>query len=209
MRTVYFHLFNVIFLFWTQLNLHVNPRCNSHRSSGFTLLELLLVIAVIAILASMAVPNYQRLMARRAVDQATLQLRDHIELARTYAQAHQIKVEVCPVTLGQLNTASPVCNGQSQGWQAWVVKTAGGVILARSQPFADGLTIDSGDRDRFVFNERGGANGYNGSVVVQNSTNQISKTISIAADGRIQTANSQSNNSLISPKAIASPAAGE
>lgn len=191
------------------MNLHIHQLRRPYRFDGFTLLELLLVIAVVAILASMAVPNYQRLMARRAVDQATLQLRDHIELARTYAQAHQTKVEICPVTPDQLNAASPACNGQIQGWQAWVVKTAGRVILARSQPLVDGLTIDSGNRDRFVFNERGGANGYNGSVVVQNSTNQISKTISIAADGRIQTANGQSNLSLISPKAIVSPTVRE
>ncbi len=174
------------------LNITVaSPRTRSHSSSGFTLLELLLVLAVVAILVSMAVPNYQRVMAQRAVDRTALQLRDHMELARSYAQTHQIRVILCPVAEDQLDAVSPQCIASSSNWMAWVVKTDQ-AVLARSQHVPEGVTIDAGTNDTIVFNERGGANGYADTVVVERG--RAVKSVIVASDGRIQLINDKSVN---------------
>lgn len=146
-----------------------------------------MVVAIVAILASIATPNYQQWMAQKAVDRATLQLRDHMELARTYAQAHQTKVVVCPVAANQLipGNQEPPCAGLSNDWPAWVVKTEDGQVLVSSMHLSDGITIDSGGRKEFVFNERGGANGDNGTIGV-NGVRSVTRSITVASDGRIQ-----------------------
>lgn len=145
-----------------------------------------MVLAVLAILVSMAVPSYQRVMAQRAVDRAALQLRDHMELARTYAQTHQIKVTVCPVAENQLDTTAPSCVISTDNWAAWIVKTDR-EVLARSQVMPKGISINAGQRDAFVFNERGGANGHADTVVVERES--AVKSLVVASDGRIQLVN--------------------
>ena len=157
------------------------------RSSGFTLLEMILVDAMLAILASVAIPSYQQIMSKKAVERATLQLRDHMELARVYGQTHQTQVVVCPVAENQLNQDAhePACMGLVTNWPAWVVKTQDGQVLVSSLYLPQGVTIDSGGRDKFVFNERGGANGDNGTVNIR-GLNHSAQTITIASDGRIQ-----------------------
>ena len=150
------------------------------------MIELLLVLAVMGVLSSMAVPNYQRVMAQREVDQATLQLRDHFELARTYAQTHQTQVSVCPVSSAELNNTSLQCTNTPRNWQAWMVQTEDGIVLARSYPLVEGLNIDSKSREDFVFNKRGGVNGDNGSVALENTQTGIAKSVVISSDGRIQ-----------------------
>lgn len=71
------------------------------KTQGFTLIELMLVVAIIGILSSIAIPAYQNYVARAQVmETITLASKFRLEINEFYSQAG-----VCP-QLGQLNLAS-------------------------------------------------------------------------------------------------------
>ena len=90
------------------------------KTQGFTLIEMLLTLAIVAILVSMAIPRYEQFVAQQDVSRVTQQIRDHLQLARAYAQTHQTVVQLCPVRVSDLNDLRPECV-DSDTWAAWVV----------------------------------------------------------------------------------------
>ena len=71
---------------------------SGHKSRGFTLLELMIVITIIAILATMALVNYQRsvLRSREAV------LKTDLATMRNAIQAYTLDKEAGPTSLDDL-----------------------------------------------------------------------------------------------------------
>jgi len=53
-----------------QQNLTPTPKYNKHLSSGFTLVELIVVLAGLGILASLAIPNFLKYLEQAKIDQA-------------------------------------------------------------------------------------------------------------------------------------------
>ncbi len=58
---------------------------NRQRGSGFTLIEVMIVIAIISIIAALAVPSYQDMIERNRLKQAVESLKSDMQLARTRA----------------------------------------------------------------------------------------------------------------------------
>ncbi|SDM11566.1 type IV fimbrial biogenesis protein FimT [Modicisalibacter muralis] len=67
-----------------------------HKSSGFTLIELIVVVALIAILATWVVPGFQGLIARTTLDSEIERVRQALLTARAEAAQRRAPVRVCP-----------------------------------------------------------------------------------------------------------------
>lgn len=102
---------------------------------GFTLIELMVAMAVLAILVTVAIPNFQ---AFQLSNRMALQANDIItalNLARSEAVKRAANVTVCSSSNGTS------CTG---GWaQGWIVQDAGGAVI-RMQPALSGASSLSG-----------------------------------------------------------------
>jgi type IV fimbrial biogenesis protein FimT len=73
---------------------------NAHRftrtSDAFSLIELLLVLAIIAIVSAIGMPNLRELWLRLQAEHFMRQLSQHLAFARVHAIAQQRPVQLCP-----------------------------------------------------------------------------------------------------------------
>lgn len=83
------------------------------QSPGFTILELLLVIAVAAILLIIGIPAFQDFGTRQRMDAAINVLQGHLALARNEAIRFNAHVIICPGDIRQGCTGG---NDWSEGW---------------------------------------------------------------------------------------------
>ncbi|MCE5232216.1 MAG: GspH/FimT family pseudopilin [Mizugakiibacter sp.] len=83
------------------------------RHSGFSVIELMVTVVVMAILAGIALPNFRDFMHRNAVTTATNHLLADIQYARGEAVAQHMQVTVCASTNGIACASSAPFEG---GW---------------------------------------------------------------------------------------------
>ncbi|MGB0514294.1 MAG: GspH/FimT family pseudopilin [Wenzhouxiangellaceae bacterium] len=134
--------------------------------NGFTLIELMLVVAVAAVIASLALPSLDRFADRNRIESTANELVAHINLARLEAVMHRRVVVVCPSTDGQR------CSGGNQWHHGWIVfrdddrnDVADRVEdLLRVGPVRKRLWMDSAGRKRIRYQPDGTAGGSNLSI---------------------------------------------
>lgn len=100
-------------LHWGMFNLRPMRATSAARQGGFTLMELMVVVAIMAILAGLAAPSFSRWIQQTEVNSARDSLEASIFLARTEALRTG-----APVTL------RPLCPGAANPWDCgWQVTT--------------------------------------------------------------------------------------
>lgn len=72
---------------------HVQPRIVPDRN-GFTLIEVMIAVAIVSILAMVAIPNYMQWNARYQLKQGTTELAGSLNLARLSAMNRNLAVTV-------------------------------------------------------------------------------------------------------------------
>ncbi|HYQ21986.1 GspH/FimT family pseudopilin [Stenotrophomonas sp.] len=101
------------------------PVSTMAAAAGFTLLELMITVAVLAILVTVAVPSFTAMIARNQITAAGNDLIAALQFARHEAVRRNAAVQVCASGDGQ--------DCSDAGWQTWVVRTGNGTVLRTVQ----------------------------------------------------------------------------
>ncbi|MFL6627140.1 MAG: GspH/FimT family pseudopilin [Vitreoscilla sp.] len=103
------------------------------RAAGFTLVELMVTIAVAAIVVAVGVPSFLRTLARHTIASQAEELQDAVRMGRNEAMKRS-----GPVVLCRTEESNPShCAGSGGSWQTWVLFTD----VARSGSFAAGDAV--------------------------------------------------------------------
>lgn len=108
--------------------------------SGFTLTELLIVVAVAGILAAIAVPSFQSLTQSQQAKNASFELFSSLSLARSEAIKRNGNVTLAPLVAGDWG-------------QGWTITSATGTI--KSQAALKGVVITPGAAGSVVYARTG------------------------------------------------------
>jgi type IV fimbrial biogenesis protein FimT len=99
------------------------------RSAGFTLVELMTVMAIAGILAALAGPSFSEMIARQRLRTGAFDLVGDLLLARSEAIKRGVNVTVTP----------------GSTWaKGWTVDDAGAVRISQRDAFGAGITSPSG-----------------------------------------------------------------
>ena len=105
-------------------------RCPPARAGGMTLIELMVTLAVAALIATLGAPTMLRLLARHAVAAQADELQDAVRIGRNEAMKRGGPVVLCRTDAG--NTSH--CAGNGGDWQTWLLFAD----VARTGTFAGG-----------------------------------------------------------------------
>lgn len=143
---------------------------------GFTLLELLLVTALIAILVSLALPSFSSLLERLRVRQSTMELKNALQLARSEAvrRGDDIKIRkrdrfeerVCTGAPGDWSCGGSVFYGHNGNGQSDASASDADALLQIFTP-AKGTSIRfTSNASVLTVNRWGAINGVAASFVI-------------------------------------------
>lgn len=107
-------------------NLPSFPKPPNSRQRGFTLVELVVTISLVAILTTLAIPSFSEVLRQWRRDSATRELSTTIQLARSEAIKTSRQIVVCP-------SADGASCADSTEWNAgWIVFVDDEVITTAS-----------------------------------------------------------------------------
>ncbi|MFZ0613402.1 MAG: GspH/FimT family pseudopilin [Desulfobacterales bacterium] len=150
------------------------------NNSGFTLIELAVVIAIVGILAGIAVPNFVGWLPKYRLNSSADDIQSLVQNARLRAVKENAHVAVLfdPDNDGQLGDYLAFVDANSD-WNL----DAGEVVVMRGE-VSSGIRITGTGyaNDRFSFNSRGLCLEGSGSISLRNSKGKT-KTVAIEMTG--------------------------
>ena len=161
------------------------------NSRGFTLVELLVTMALVAILLAVGIPSYQSITTSNRMAGEMNALIGDLQVARSEAVKQGLTVTICPSN----STAAPYACSNSSNWSGgWVifvgVSSATSSNPLRLQPSLGGTDVlqsNSTTAVQAVSFNRNGFSTNTGSITLNdaNSTVDRRRCAVIAAAGRI------------------------
>lgn len=166
----------------------------THCCHGFTLVELMVAIAILAILLGLAVPSIRDIMRGNRAMSLSNELVGSLSYARAEAVKRAANVTVC--TTADASVANPICattSGWTAGWLVFVDDGTPGVVdgtdlrLQVAQPDSGDASIigDAAFASYAQFNSRGAAgNGAGGNFTL--CIGGLQRIVAVGATGRIK-----------------------
>lgn len=169
---------------------------------GFTLVELMVTVAILAIIAGIAAPSFTNLIRSNRVTSAGNELVALMQVARSGAISNRATATVCPSTDGSTCAAAT-----GNRWIATVTKNGATTVL-RDSTFSTGVSVAgspnlAGANNKFTFTPNGfSAVGANTSGTVGVCVGELSgqNDIDVSASiGRISTARRAATSACSAP----------
>ncbi|MCD9096114.1 type IV pilin protein [Luteimonas fraxinea] len=137
-----------------------NYRTGRHRVAGFTLIELMVVVAVIAILASIALPSYQESIRKGRRGQAKVDL---LDVAQRAERHRTVNGSFTSFALATAETRSPRGTGQAYYTISRVDNAANPAVLQLQAVPVAGTSQAQDARCRTLTLNQAGQKGVTGS----------------------------------------------
>lgn len=167
--------------------LHTSPFARRRR--GFTLLELLITVAIVGILMAIGVPAMQQFLAEQAAAASADELAEGIRFARTEATKRGVAVKICAST--DTAQASPTCAGAGDdNWRAgWIVVDANGNLIRVQEAMRSISTVDSSAAAEIDFVASGMPSTAGGATFILTPVGESDvrvRTVAVNAQGRVK-----------------------
>jgi type IV fimbrial biogenesis protein FimT len=120
------------------MSAHPPPRPN-RRQRGLTLIELMMAVAIGAILLALAAPSFQQALGKNRLSSAASELTGAVQLARAEAIRNNRRVTLCRSEDGS------ACSASTSTWPGWIVfvDTDGDGVRDTAEPVVKAGTFDS------------------------------------------------------------------
>ncbi len=179
---------------------HARMSSKRQQQSGFTLLELIITLALSAILIGLALPSLQSLMGDSEMTSTSNEFVYSLQTARSEAIKRAGPVGLCPSTAPEADV--PVCDGTdyARGWIVFFDADGNGsreatdqiVLQAAERSPLFTFTADTAFAQRIYFGASGTSINpvgvpLSGVINISYSSGDEQRTVRIAANGRIKT----------------------
>jgi type IV fimbrial biogenesis protein FimT len=134
--------------------MNIDKESHMKRMQGVTLLELMIVISIIGVMASIAAPSMTAFINQTRLNSVLSLLRNDLQTARSEAIKRNIRVTVCASNATQTD-----CGGnRSWATNGWLICPASGVAcdtslaaIAIRPPVASPISVTAGSADSVIY----------------------------------------------------------
>ena len=149
----------------------ITARPSAPRAAGFTLIEALIVIVILAALAGLAAPSFSNLIRSEAIKTASFDVFSSLALARNEA-----------ITRNSTVTVTPNGGNWVQGWE--IRDTATGTVIRKQNPFTNNVAISGPASVSYTGSGRLSAALASGFSLVDSGSGRTTRCITVDLSGR-------------------------